>query len=187
MEKYRRPNLGVLSSPRRVYKNVGGWPWAADNDAFLAWDEGRYREMLGEIKGMPGCLFVTAPDVVEDAPATLALLDQWKGTLDETGQPIALVGQDGLHDPPWEAFQAFFVGGSTEWKLGLEAAELIRTAKSLGKWVHMGRVNSLKRIRYAMSLGCDSVDGTSMTRFKDRYLDKFLLAASEDDVQLQLF
>lgn len=48
----------------------------------------------------------------------------------------------------------------TEWKLGPACAELVAEAKAKGKWVHMGRVNSLKRLTYADSIGCDSADGT---------------------------
>ena len=36
-------------------------------------------------------------------------------------------------------------------------------AKAHGKWVHMGRVNSLKRLQYAAAIGCDSADGTYLT------------------------
>lgn len=176
---YRRTNLGVLSSPRRFYNNVKGWPWAADNDAFEAWDEERYEKMISTLPAIPGCLFVTAPDVVGDAAETLKRFEEWRPRLEKTGLPIALVGQDGLHDPPWEAFQAFFVGGTTEWKLGEEAALLIRESVRRKKWTHMGRVNSIKRIKYAKSLGCDSVDGSSANRFKDVKLRKFLRAAHE--------
>jgi hypothetical protein len=35
----------------------------------------------------------------------------------------------------------------------------------------MGRVNSAARIRYAASIGCDSVDGTQWVRWRDPYLD----------------
>lgn len=48
----------------------------------------------------------------------------------------------------------------TDWKLGLAARQLVAEAKARGKWVHMGRVNSEKRFRYAAAIGCDSVDGT---------------------------
>lgn len=48
----------------------------------------------------------------------------------------------------------------TEWKLGEAAARLVAAAKARGLWVHMGRVNSYKRIAYAASIGCDSSDGT---------------------------
>jgi len=64
----------------------------------------------------------------------------------------------------WEgdcvAFDALFIGGSTEYKLGPETAEFIRWAKRLGLWVHVGRVNSLKRFRQFQLLGADSCDGT---------------------------
>src|SRR3990167_9684407 len=75
---YRTENLGVLCSPRCVYADdIQEWPWAADNDAFSKWDEGRYRDMLVRIKGRDGCLFVTAPDVVGDASETLRRFDEW--------------------------------------------------------------------------------------------------------------
>ena len=52
LEPYRTENLGVLCSPRCVYADdIEKWPWAADNDAFSKWDEGRYRDMLDRIEG----------------------------------------------------------------------------------------------------------------------------------------
>lgn len=171
LEPYRHPNLGVLCSPRCIYgDDITGWPWAADNDAFSAWDEGRYRKMLANITGRPGCLFVTAPDVVCDATETIRRFWLWLDELRAVGQPVALVGQDGLEAPPWDEFDAFFVGGSTEWKMGPDAARLVREAKRRGKWVHMGRVNSHRRMMYAKALGCDSLDGTSFSWFRDTYL-----------------
>jgi hypothetical protein len=38
----------------------------------------------------------------------------------------------------------------------------------------MGRVNGHQRLRYAKAIGCDSVDGTSFSWFKDRWLADFL-------------
>lgn len=45
-----------------------------------------------------------------------------------------------------------------------------------GMWAHRGRVNSLKRIRYAGAIGCDSADGTCLvqSRNPDRYLPVML-------------
>ena len=63
---------------------------------------------------------------------------------------------------PWDDFDALFIGGSTSWKLGPGAAAVAYDAKLRGKWVHMGRVNSLRRMRYAESIGCDSADGTTL-------------------------
>lgn len=61
---------------------------------------------------------------------------------------------------PWEAIDAMFIGGTTAWKLGEAARELAGVAKAHGKWLHMGRVNSERRVMYAKLVGCDSVDGT---------------------------
>jgi hypothetical protein len=170
---YRTPNLGVLCSPRRVYgAEVDGWPWAADNDAYSKWDQGRYRAMLERIRGRRGLIFVTAPDVVGDSAETLRRFDLWRGDLD--GLPVAFVGQDGLENPPWDSFETLFVGGTTEWKMGAQAARLIREAKDRGKWVHMGRVNSYERTRYAQWLGCDSIDGTQFSWFRDAKLPAYL-------------
>lgn len=67
-----------------------------------------------------------------------------------------------------------FIGGSDGWKLGPHARALTAEAKRRGKWVHMGRVNSLKRFRYAESIGCDSCDGTYLRFGPDKNLPKLL-------------
>jgi len=174
---YRTENLGILCSPRRVYGDeIDGWPWAADNDAFSKWDEERYCDMLDRIKGRTGCLFVTSPDVVGDASKTLDLFYEWVTPLQVIGQPIALVAQDGLkqRDVPWALIDSLFIGGTTEWKLGMDARLLMLDAKNRGKWVHMGRVNSYERGRYARWLGCDSIDGTQFSWFRDTKLPAYL-------------
>jgi hypothetical protein len=92
------------------------------------------------------------------------------------GYPAALVAQDGLQSltVPWHAFDVLFIGGSTAWKLGPAAADLTAQARRHGITVHMGRVNSLKRLRYAASIGCDSVDGTFLAYGPDCNLPKLL-------------
>jgi hypothetical protein len=170
----RPSNLGVLSSPRCVYRDAHdkGFKWAADNDAYLAWDEDRFVRMLDKITGIPGCLFVAAPDVVGDAWATLTRFYEWDQEIKATGQPIAFVAQDGLeHAPvPWDDIDALFIGGSTDFKLGLDAAAAGREAKRRGKWLHMGRVNTRQRVKYAKSIGCDSVDGTNFSMYRQTNL-----------------
>jgi hypothetical protein len=42
----------------------------------------------------------------------------------------------------------------------------------------MGRVNSLRRLTYAASIGCDSIDGTQWVRFRDTYLRQGLHACA---------
>jgi hypothetical protein len=170
------PGFGRLLSPRqfsRAYDTAeAGIPWAADNDCFQRLDPIAYTRMLVEIQGLPGCRFVTAPDVVGDWEATYERFYYWKPGLLENGQPIAYVAQDGQSESqlPWDWIGALFIGGSTEYKLSAEAERLGREAKRRGLWLHMGRVNSRKRFDYARAIGCDSVDGTSYSRWRSRWL-----------------
>lgn len=177
---YRTDALGVLCSPRCVYgDDIQGWPWAADNDAYSRWDEPRYRSMLSRITGRQGCLFVTCPDVVADAGETMRLFSRWYDDVRATGQPVALVAQDGLTDPPWGDFDVLFLGGTTGWKLGDDARRLTAEAKHRGKHVHMGRCNSFRRMRYAEWIGCDSFDGTSLSWYRDTRLPPTLRALAQ--------
>lgn len=151
-----------------------GFLWAADNDCYNGFHVGRYEGMLDAIKGTPACLFVTSPDVVGDSGETLRLFRTWHRRVSEAG-PVGLVAQDGLtpETTPWTDIASLFIGGTTEWKLGEEAALLVKEAKERGKWVHMGRVNSWRRVEYAKAIGVDSIDGTQLSWFSDTYIDRF--------------
>lgn len=180
--RYDQRNVGRLVTPRH-YPRVADTPkagflWAADNDAFSGFHEDRYRAMLDACEGVPGCLFVTCPDVVADADATFTLYLKWAGALLRRKLPLGYVAQDGAGVIPWDGISALFVGGSTEYKLSEDAALLVKEAKERGKWVHMGRVNTWRRIEYAKSIGCDSADGSSMSLFTDTYLPRFAEMAS---------
>lgn len=152
---------------RLVVPTSGDWPlrglvWACDNSAFSGFEPGRYIRMLERLRDHRGCEWVTAPDVVADAEATLLNFEQWEPVLRVNyGRPVALVGQDGMtpDDVPWDAIRALFIGGTTEWKLGPAARALIEAAQERGKWTHMGRVGTGIRIRYCQALGLDSIDG----------------------------
>lgn len=160
----RDGHFGYIRSPGGGGPPMPGVPWCADSGCFgkgYPGDAG-YIEWL---KGMAGhlgtCSFATAPDVIGDAAATLERSLPWLPKIREIGYPAAFVGQDGLEelDVPWSEFDAFFIGGSTEWKLSEAARDLGVQARDRGKWVHMGRVNSRRRLFYADPF-CDSVDGT---------------------------
>src|SRR5262245_31073333 len=150
--------------------------WAMDNGAFGGFDGAAFVRMLERFYGRRGCRFVAAPDVVADAHQTLQQWPFWSRLIRGIGFPPALVGQDGMtvRDVPWPEIAAFFVGGSTEWKLGPQAEGLIAVAKARGLWVHMGRVNSQERIWEAARKGCDSFDGSSYSRWGDRRIPEGL-------------
>ena len=77
------------------------------------------------------------------------------------------MAQDGQEDRPipWIDISAVFIGGSTEWKDGPHAAAIVRTGKILGKWVHVGRVNTPGRFEKFEELGADSIDGSGLARY----------------------
>lgn len=174
------PNIGRLLTPRHFPSGLEtlehGIPLAADNDAFSGFDEARFLAMLDVLDPIAERLrFATAPDVVGEARPTLERFAVWGPELRRRGFAAALVGQDGMTPAsvPWGSFDAFFVGGSTEWKLGAEARELCQIARELGLWVHVGRVNSLKRCRLAHGMGADSVDGSGWVKFKREMLPRW--------------
>jgi hypothetical protein len=63
---------------------------------------------------------------------------------------------------------AVFVGGSTNWKEGPLVLPFIAEEKRQGKWVHVGRVNSLRRIKRFAELGADSFDGSGFSAWGDK-------------------
>ena len=117
-------------------------------------------------------LWVTAPDVVADAAATLRQFSMWANVLDYYALPIAFVAQDGQEDLPipWNRIRCLFIGGSTRWKLGSHARRLIQEAKERGKWVHVGRVNTLRRMWLFSATGVDSFDGTAFSKLPDKFI-----------------
>jgi hypothetical protein len=108
------------------------------------------------------CLFATAPDQVADMAMTLIKSLPMLPRIRRLGYRAALVAQDGaeLAQLPWRAFDCLFLGGTTSWKLSEGARALGLEAVQRGKWLHMGRVNSRRRYRQAVSMGAHSVDGT---------------------------
>ena len=57
--------------------------------------------------------------------------------------------------------------------------DLIPAAKEKGKWLHMGRVNGRRRLRVAVHSGCDSVDGSSLSRFPRTWIPPLVAMARE--------
>lgn len=148
--------------------------WAMDNGAFSGFDPGAFVRMLEAYSEYLGCLFVTAPDVVADAAATLKLWRFWSRLIWGVGRTPAFVAQDGLTPErvPWDELGALFIGGSTRYKESTQARTLCGIAKSKGIWVHWGRVNGKRRYELAQIAGADSIDGTGFSMFPDTNIPK---------------
>lgn len=179
-DTYREvPPIGLLVTPltkqatitnevANIYPYVGldnGCFTESGRAKFAAMGLSGYIELGQRVMDLWGdqFLFATAPDVPFD----------WAGTL-RASMPViaelrralparaALVLQDGATPAniPWNELDWIFIGGSTEWKIGPEAKACAAEANRRRKGVHMGRVNSLERMRIAHSFACDSADGT---------------------------
>jgi hypothetical protein len=181
----RGGQLGQITTPAAGNKVLPDVPWCADNSCFTPGrypgDDAYLRWLAHRAPFAARCAFATAPDVVGDAASTLHRSAPVLPRIRALGYPAALVAQDGLEHQPiaWGSFDVLFLGGSTTWKLGPAAADLTRQARRRGLAVHMGRVNSLKRLRHAAAIGCQSVDGTYLAYGPDRNLPTLLGWLSE--------
>jgi hypothetical protein len=146
--------------------------YSIDNGSFAGFDPDAFLGLLErENEARHLCRWVAVPDVVGSARRTGELFDYWKYKL--PGWPLAFVAQNGQenHPIPWKHIQALFIGGINkhdgqgDWKLSHHAKECIRTAQGMGKWVHIGRVNTPGRFEYFEEMGVDSIDGTGLSRY----------------------
>ena len=89
--------------------------------------------------------------------------------------------QDGIttQDIPWDCIECVFLGGTTDFKLSGHARNLLIYAKNKGKLVHVGRVNSIKRIKMFWDI-CDSFDGSGFSRYSKAMLPRYIRFLDEE-------
>lgn len=156
---------GCITAPERWGRRPieEGRLWCCDNGAFSGrFDPDKFLKTLESLAPyVSTCKFIVAPDVIQDAHGILELWKEWAPIIKSIWYPVALVAHNGMtpEDLP-AAANAFFIGGSDEWRDAASTHELIRAAKQRGMWIHVGRVNSHRRIRHWRALGADSSDGT---------------------------
>jgi hypothetical protein len=175
---------GQLLTPLTGYSR---WSetWAIDNGAYTRFDHARFKALLDREQDSPGCLWVAIPDVVGNARRTLELFSR-RHLWVTARWPVALVAQDGLEDldVPWDGIACLFVGGTTEWKNSRAVVDLIKTAKTLGKLVHIGRVNTPARWKAFESLGADTCDGSGLVRY-DHMMQKVVRGQFDEQPLLE--
>lgn len=140
--------------------------FAMDNGAFSHFDKNSFDKMLS--KHLPRkhlCRFLAVPDVVGSAIRTMECFDFYAPKLADW--PLAFVCQDGQErlPIPWSKIDAVFIGGSTDFKMGKFAAEIVKASIIMEKWCHVGRVNTPGRYEYFKDLGANSCDGTGLARY----------------------
>jgi hypothetical protein len=162
------PTEQLLTPLTRYRRQRPEGMFAIDNGGFSRFDEPAFLALLERERAARHlCRFVAVPDVVGSARRTLECFEHWSCHRSLYKWPLALVAQDGQEDLsiPWDRIAAVFVGGSTDWKLSEAAAQVIRAAQILGKWVHVGRVNTPGRFERFEEMGADSIDGTGLSRY----------------------
>lgn len=170
--------LGILTSAahRGIPSGIlEGRKFGVDNGVFTGvFEEMRFLAHLDRLAPyQKNCLFVACPDVMNDACMTLENYDRYAPLIMLRGFKVAYVAQDGSEDldfPPY--YDALFVGGSTEWKMSRAAVDVINTARTAGKWIHVGRVNSWLRFRHFKLCGAKSVDGTKVRYQRSHFLQE---------------
>ncbi|MGY4831841.1 hypothetical protein ACVNIS_24925 (plasmid) [Sphaerotilaceae bacterium SBD11-9] len=174
----------LMVSARGVLRDEG-CHYALDNGAWTAYQNGepfdeaafsRAVDKMGERAD-----FVVVPDIVAGGLASLDYSLGWLQRLRGLGAPMALAVQDGMTPAdvaPYlgagrEKAQLIFVGGTTEWKLAT-LTQWVTLAKASRVWVHVGRVNTMQRVRLCVTAGAASFDGSGPSRYvtETRKLDQ---------------
>jgi hypothetical protein len=149
---------------------TNGIPYAVDSGAWTAHTKGRPFDMqayqTAVLRLGRDAEWVALPDIVGGGLASLDLsLSSLVWTRQHTAR-VFLVLQDGMLPEHVAGLDVdgWFLGGSTEWKL--------RTlpmwgacATEHGRPLHVGRVNSAKRIKACIMAGAASFDGASVSLF----------------------
>lgn len=149
-----------------------GMPYALDNGAWSAFQQARpfdedafmrAVDQLGE-----GADWIVLPDIVADGMRSLDYSLTWLERLRGLPTRLLIAVQDGMEIDDVRPFLSpavgIFVGGTTEWKEATAGA-WGSAARRRNCYLHVGRVNSVRRIRFCAAAGANSIDGTSATRF----------------------
>lgn len=171
-----RTYFGLLTSPssanspkHAIDRNL---PWACDNDCFFSYNPMAIYGMLQKYKGLSGCVFINAPDVVQNHAATLKRFHIWERIIHNMGYPVAFTIQNGctVKDVPWSKCEAIFIGGDNRFKYSPEVRSIVLEAAQRRLWIHNGRVNTPERIKYSRVIGCTSFDGTGYSVYPPKIL-----------------
>ncbi len=147
-----------------------GREWDADADKAFGFGLDRWGKSAD---------WVVAPDIVAGGMRSLALSLSWMPRVLSATSYALLAVQDGMTvedvRPHVGGRVGIFVGGSTDkqrdeygrvwnWK-EKTIPDWCGLGREVGCWVHVGRVNTARRIAICGSFGADSFDGTSASKY----------------------
>ena len=146
-----------------------GFQYALDNGAWhcfqhqLPFDEAAFLAAYRKLGA--GADFCVLPDIVAGGLGSLAYSMSWLPRLRACPNYLAVQdGMEALDILPVKGIDGIFVGGTTEWK---EATMAMWGSVARLKQIrlHVGRVNSKRRVNLCETAGADSFDGSSVSRY----------------------
>jgi|DEB0MinimDraft_6_1074348.scaffolds.fasta_scaffold66030_2 hypothetical protein len=164
-----------LRTPLTQYKTNKNLNYILDNGCFSNFKEKTWLKMVKQAILDDNCLFFTLPDEVGSHKKTLELFKLWQLYLENElkfSQKLIIkksgfVLQDGatIDTIPFDKISSIFLGGTTQFKMSLQALKILQKAKSLNKYIHIGRVNTISRAVKFHGLA-DSIDGSGLSKYK---------------------
>jgi len=171
LDALRRAGWRLIVSAAGAWRNEG-FRYALDNGAWSAFvagarfDAGRFRACVAQMGA--GADWIVVPDIVCGGRESLRFSLSWLDEILMVGPPVLLAVQNGMKASDLRHHVGgrvgLFVGGDTAWK---EATLPVwgRLARERTCYLHVGRVNSARRIRLCAMAGADSFDGSSASRY----------------------
>ena len=179
-DEHGQSNMGLIIQPftkhylaSNVLNNFDGF--GIDNGMFTqagqkAFNGDTYEKMVKlalaqEKRELGHFHFFTVPDEPFNWGETLNKFNAYRERvqkLRDRGAPVAIVLQNGAKpgNVPWHDIDTLFIGGDDAYKTGPDAKACTQHAQKLGMNIHMGRVNTGKRMDVASEWGVNSADGT---------------------------
>lgn len=171
LEALRHAGWRLLVSARGALRTEG-MRYAIDNGAWTAYQQGeslneesfmRAVDRLGEQAD-----WIVLPDIVAGGIRSLEYSLRWLERLKDLPTLVLLAVQDGMSLDDVRKYLSpalgIFVGGTTEWK-ERTAVQWGLLARRRNCYLHIGRVNSMRRIKICAAAGASSFDGTSVSRY----------------------
>jgi hypothetical protein len=149
------------------FELVGGdnGQWAERNE-HSPFKEDRFLRFVDAIGSRP--LWIVLPDIVCGGLASLDLTLTWLDRMRGHPSILLIAVQNGMTPAMIRPFLSkrvgIFVGGDDSWKMP-SLPIWASLAKEVGCYIHVGRVNTAKRMFACIGQDVDSCDGTSVTQF----------------------
>jgi len=185
-------SMRVVLSPQfwsghdRLKNSISLRGYGLDNGAYIDYNKGtefngdKFLKMCKELGN--GADRIAIPDVVGDSKKTLELARDWIDKLEKLNlnTMLLIVWQDGMTREDLLPFvkdgYGIFIGGTTEAKL-VNIPMISKLCREYNVWCHVGRVNTLNRLKYCIKHKVHSIDGSGYTRFlthNKKFLQHFL-------------